>query len=64
MATQWKEQCIEDAFRLSVEEQHDLAKKLAANCGYQLVKEDDERSLKIKKIIKIYEHNKMVKLIG
>lgn len=32
----------------SVEDQFEIAKALAANCGYQLVKEDNERSLKIK----------------
>lgn len=50
MANQWKEQCKRDAIILPVEEQYELAKKLATNCGYQLVAEDDERSLDIKNI--------------
>lgn len=38
---------------LSVDQQFELAKTLAANCGYQLVAEDDERSTDIKRIIKV-----------
>lgn len=37
---------------LPVSEQYELAKLLAANCGYQLVAEDNERSLEIKELIK------------
>jgi hypothetical protein len=36
---------------LSVEDQYETAKALAANCGYKLVPEDDERSLQIKDCI-------------
>lgn len=49
--SQWKDQLNEDVSRLSVTEQYNLAKALAANCGYQLVAEDTERSLEIKLLI-------------
>lgn len=42
---------------LTVEEQFELAKVLASNCGYQLVAEDTERSLEIKELIRIYKHH-------
>lgn len=33
---------------ISTEDQFELAKELATNCGYKLVVQDDERSLEIK----------------
>lgn len=41
---------------LTVQDQHELAEILAANCGYKLVQEDTERSLEIKELKeKIYK---------
>lgn len=36
---------------IPVDKQFELAKKLASNCGYKLVEEDNERSLEIKECI-------------
>lgn len=54
MSSQWKEQCKRDTMILPVEDQYEIAKALAANCGYQLVAEDIERSLEIKELINQY----------
>lgn len=48
LASEFASKVIED---FQVEDQYEIAKALAANCGYQLVAEDDERSLKIKTIV-------------
>ncbi len=42
---------IDDLLKLPVDVQFHVATKLAANCGYQLVAEDTERSLEIKDLI-------------
>lgn len=42
---------VEQLVNLPVETQFQLAKKLATNCGYQLVIKDNDRSLQIKAII-------------
>lgn len=47
----YKEQVLKHALAMPVAEQHELASKLAANCGYQLVAEDTERSLEIKELV-------------
>ena len=41
---------IKELKELSVQTQFQLAQKLAANCGYQFVAEDNEKSLEIKAI--------------
>lgn len=46
-----KSDAINLVHTLPVEEQYTIARTLAANCGYKLVPEDDEESLKIKKLI-------------
>ena len=40
-----------------VDDQYELAKKLAANCGYRLVTEDNDRSLEIKDLIARVHNN-------
>lgn len=42
----------------SVENQYKIAVALAANCGYQLIAEDTERSLEIKELIAYYKGSK------
>jgi len=39
---------LEEALKLPVEDQYELAEALAANCGYKLVYEDTQKTLKIK----------------
>lgn len=50
-----KSDTFDNSLRLTVEDQHKLAEILAANCGYQLVAEETERSLEIKELIKSYK---------
>lgn len=47
-------QINEDAKKLTVQDQYDLAASLAANCGYQLVAQDNGRREEIKELIAYY----------
>lgn len=38
-------------FKWQMQDQYEIAKALAANCGYQLIAKDTERSLEIKELI-------------
>lgn len=49
-------QINEDAKRLTVQDQYDLAASLAANCGYQLVVQDNGRREAIKDLIAYYKN--------
>lgn len=45
------------ALNLTVQDQYNLAQRLATNCGYKLAPEDDENSLKVKTIISRMKNN-------
>ncbi len=55
---------IDDLLKLPVDVQFHVATMLAANCGYQLIAEDTERSLEIKAAINILKSNDVITIKG